>query len=272
MEKIILVTGASSGFGKETVKKLLKHGHTVYATARRLEPMADLKENGAYIFKMDVTIPSEISAVVSQIIKNHHRIDVLVNNAGYGGYGMLEAVSIEEAKKQFDVNVFGLASVTKAVLPYMRKQRSGRIINLSSMVGRVSFPMIGWYGASKQAVESLSDSLRREVKSFGISVSIIEPGAMATEFLDVSLKQIATVNHPEEYQKNVDNFVKVFKDKYTKAPGPYMVANAVLNAVDSSRPKIRYAVGNDCKLAIAINKILPTGIMDYVTREIFSIR
>ncbi len=234
MGKVVLITGASAGFGKLAVTELLNQGHTVYAGARR--------------------------------------IDVLVNNAGYGGYGMVEAVPLEEAQRLFDANVFGLARLTKAVLPHMRAKRSGTIINMSSVVGQVGSPMIGWYGASKHAVEALSDALRAEVKSFGIKVSLIEPGAMRTEFLDVALNQIKTVEHPQEYRSNVSNFVEAFKKAYSNAPGPEKVVKTILKATNSNNPKARYTVGSDCKAAIILSKILPAKAMDNVMRSMFNIK
>ncbi len=272
MSKVILITGASAGFGHLAVQELLKQGHIVYAGARRLDKMNDLKSLGAKTYKMDVTKDEDVDAVVTDIIKNEKRIDVLVNNAGYGGYGMVEAVSLEEAHRQFDVNVFGLARVTKAVLPHMRKQNSGTIINMSSVVGRASSPMIGWYGSSKFAIESLSNSLRAEVKSFGIKISLIEPGAMNTEFLEVAERQIKTVNHPDAYKENVSNFIKAFRGSYSKAPGPEKVVKTIVKATNSNNPKVRYTVGIDCKMAVMISKILPAKAMDNVMRMMFKIK
>ncbi len=272
MSKVVLITGASAGFGNLAVKELLKQGHTVYAGARRLEKMRDIEKLGAKIYKMDVTSDEDVTKVVADIIKNEGKTDVLINNAGYGGYGMVEAVSLKEAQRQFDANVFGLARVTKAVLPHMRTKRRGTIINMSSLVGKVSSPMIGWYGASKHAVEALSDALRAEVKGFGIKVAIIEPGAMATEFLDVALKQIQTVNHPEEYNANVSNFVESFKKNYARAPGAEKVVKAILKATNSSNPKARYTVGSDCKMAMMMRGILPDKAMDSVMRKVFNFK
>ncbi len=272
MNKVILITGASAGFGNLAAKELLKQGHTVYAGARRLEKMRDLEKFGAKIYKMDVTSDKDVDIVVADIIKKEGKIDVLLNNAGYGGYGMVEAVSLEEAKHQFDTNVFGLARVTKAVLPHMRNKKSGTIINMSSVVGKVSSPMIGWYGASKHAVESLSDALRAEVKGLGINVAIIEPGAMNTEFLDVALKQIQTVEHPQEYKANVLNFIEGFKKNYEKAPGPESVVKAILKATNSNNPKTRYKVGSDCKMAMMMHSILPDKTMDNVMRMMFHLK
>ncbi len=272
MNKVVLITGASAGFGNLAARELLKQGHTVYAGARRLDKMRDIEKLGAKIYKMDVTVDEDVDIVVADIIKNEGKIDVLVNNAGYGGYGMVEAVALSEAQRQFDVNVFGLARVTKAVLPHMRNKKSGTVINLSSVVGKISSPMIGWYGASKHAVEALSDALRAEVKGFGIKVAIIEPGAMVTEFLDVALKQIQTVEHPQEYKLNVSNFIEAFKKNYIKAPGPEPVVNAILKATNSNNPKTRYKVGSDSKMAIMLHSLLSDKAMDNVMRMMFNLK
>ncbi len=272
MKKVILITGASAGFGHQTAKALLRQGHTVCAGARRLEKMRDLEARGAKIYKLDVTSDEDVNTVVSDILQQEGRIDVLVNNAGYGGYGMVEAVSLTEARRQFETNVFGLARVTKAVLPHMRQQKRGTIINVSSVVGRVPSPMIGWYGASKHAVEALSDALRAEVKGFGIHVALIEPGAMRTEFLEVALRQITTVQHPEAYRDNVSNFVAAFQRAYQKAPGAEKVAAAILHAANASAPKARYTVGRDAKMAILLSRLLPATAMDRVMKRVFQLK
>ena len=165
-----LVTGASSGIGEETARELQKRGFTVYAAARRVERMAGLKADGINVLKMDVTDEKSVKAGIAKILKETGRVDVLINNAGYGSYGSVEDVPIAEAKYQFDVNVFGLALVTQLVLPHMREKRSGRIINISSIGGRIYEPLGGWYHATKFAVEGLSDSMRVELKPFGIKV------------------------------------------------------------------------------------------------------
>lgn len=180
--KVILLTGASSGIGYESAEVLAKQGHKVYGAARRIEKIKELESQGIIPIKMDITDADSIKDAVKTIIEAEGRIDVLINNAGYGSYGAVEDVSIKEAKKQFEVNIFGLARLTQLVLPYMRKQKCGRIINISSMAGRVATYMGAWYHATKYALEGLSDSLRMEVKDFGIDVVLIEPGAIKTDW------------------------------------------------------------------------------------------
>lgn len=179
--KVILLTGASSGIGHEAAMELLAQGHIVYAAARRVEKMEDLAAAGAHVLSLDVTDSSSISGVVNAVLSQQGRIDVLINNAGYGYLGALEGVSMEEARRQLDVNVFGLAEMTKQVLPYMRERRSGRIINISSVAGKVGIAFVGWYNVSKFAVESYSDVLRKEVRQFGIDVVLIEPSGIKTD-------------------------------------------------------------------------------------------
>ena len=179
-EKVIIITGASSGIGFTTAGMLAKQGHVVYGAARRIEKMASLKAFGVRPLEMDVTSEASINEALSIVLKVEGRIDILINNAGYGSLGSIEDVTIDEARQQFDVNLFGLAMFTKKVLPYMRFQKRGTIINVGSMAGRFSSCFGGWYHATKYALEAFSDSLRMEVKPFGIHVSIIEPGGIKT--------------------------------------------------------------------------------------------
>ena len=168
--KVILITGASSGIGKDTALSLIKEGHIVYGAARRLEMMQDIVQAGGHAIKMDILNNEDVDKAVDRVISEHKRIDVLVNNAGYGLWGAVETISIDEAKRQFDVNIFGLAYLTKKVIPLMRNQKSGKIINMSSMGGKVYTPFGAWYHATKYALEGWSDCLRIELKSFGIDV------------------------------------------------------------------------------------------------------
>ena len=181
-KKVILITGASSGMGKESAKALIRKGHAVYAAARRIEQMEDLKSMGGYPIEMDITSENDVREVIETIIRKEGRIDVLWNNAGYGLYGAVEDVPIEDAKKQFEVNLFGLAAITQKVVPYMREANRGTIINTSSMGGKMYTPMGAWYHASKHAVEGFSDCLRLELEPFNIKVVVLEPGIIITEF------------------------------------------------------------------------------------------
>lgn len=168
MPKVILITGASSGMGKEAAKKLIQEGHTVYTLARRIDQMQDLKAIGGFPMQMDITNEADIDNAVDTIIKKEGRIDVLWNNAGYGLYGAVEEIPITEAKKQFEVNLFGLALLTQKIIPFMRNAKSGIIINTSSMGGKMYSPMGAWYHATKHALEGWSDCLRLELKPLGL--------------------------------------------------------------------------------------------------------
>jgi NAD(P)-dependent dehydrogenase (short-subunit alcohol dehydrogenase family) len=186
MNEVTLVTGASSGIGEATARALLHAGHTVYAGARRVERMQGLAGHGAKLLALDVTDDASMQAAIAAIERNEGRLDALVNNAGYGSYGSLEEVPLEEGRRQFEVNVFGLARLTQLVLPLMRRQRRGRIVNVTSIGGKIHEPFGSWYHATKFAVEGLSDCLRMELARHGIDVIVIEPGAIRTEWAGIS--------------------------------------------------------------------------------------
>src|SRR6476619_3689489 len=181
MSKVALVTGASSGIGKSIAVHLVESGWTVYAVARGVERMAALEARGIIPFAMDVTDDASMVAGVDRVITEQGQIDALVNNAGYGSYGPVEHVPIDEARRQFEVNVFGLARLTQLVTPHMRTRRRGRIVNISSIGGKLYEPLGAWYHATKFAVEGLSDSLRLELKQHGIDVAVIEPAGTKSE-------------------------------------------------------------------------------------------
>lgn len=210
-KKVILITGASSGMGKETAKTLIKQGHTVYSVARRIDQMQDLKILGGHPIQMDITNESDIQNVVDVIIEKEGKIDILWNNAGYGLYGSVEDVPVDEARQQFEVNVFGLAAITQKVIPYMRKANAGTIINTSSMGGKMYTPLGAWYHATKHAVEGFSDCLRLELKPFNINVVVLEPGIIVTEFGDVMLKNINTFSSKGAYSSLTNKLITATK-------------------------------------------------------------
>jgi len=260
--KIVLITGASAGFGKRTAEKLLDEGYTVYAAARRVERMSDIEAKGADILKMDVTDTASVEAGVDQVIREQGRIDVLFNNAGYGSYGTIECIPIEEIQRQYDVNVFGMGRLIKTVLPHMREKKSGLIINTASIVGHVSTPVLGWYASTKHAVEAISDALRMEVKHLGIDVVMIEPGAVKTEFDEVAFATLDRVEHPEDYKALVAAFRKYSENAYAKCPGPESTADAVVKAIKAKRPKTRYATTTDAKLLPKVRRWLGDRLFD----------
>jgi len=211
---IILVTGASSGMGQETAKRLLRDGHTVYAAARRMDQMQDLRAAGAIALKMDITKEDDIATAVNTIIAGHGGVDVLINNAGFGMYGSVEETSIADARYQFDVNLFGMARLTQLLLPAMRKKGAGKIVNVSSMGGKIYSPLGAWYHATKHAVEGWSDCLRIELAPFGIDVVIIEPGLIATEFGQVLLDPMLQRSGHGPYKALAQGVAKGTRNSY----------------------------------------------------------
>ena len=247
--KVALVTGASSGIGDATARRLAQLGYTVYAVARRADRMAALKEQGIRTESADVTDDAALVALVGKIISETGRIDVVVNNAGYGSYGALEDVPIAEARRQFDVNVFALARLIQLVLPHMRAQSDGYIVNVSSIGGKIWEPLGSWYHATKFAVEGLSDSLRAEVAGFGVKVVIIEPGAIRTEWAAISADNLeaASAGTPYREQARFVSGTLRATDKSRLTSGPAVVADAIGKAVQSPRPRTRYAVGGGAR-------------------------
>ena len=256
MKKVILITGASSGIGKDTAISLIKHGHVVYGAARRLEMMQDIIQAGGHAIKMDILKEKNIDDVVNQIIKEQSRVDVLINNAGYGLWGAVETISINEAKRQFDVNIFGLAYLTKKIIPFMREQKSGKIINMSSMGGKVYTPFGAWYHATKYALEGWSDCLRIELKSFGIDVILIEPGVIKTEFQDVMMDSTVERSIGTPYEKKLKALEKATQEMYARGIGspPSTITKLIIKAINSHNPKRRYVGGLFAKPMLFIKK------------------
>ncbi len=263
MKKIVLITGASSGIGKSTAKKLIKQGYIVYATARRTERLKELEDVGLKTMFLDVTDDKSMKKVVDTIISEQGKIDILINNAGYGSLGPIQNVSIEEAKHQFEVNVFGLARLTQLVLPYMIKRRSGKIINISSVAGKVTSIINGWYSASKFAVEALSDALRLEVKPFGIEVIIIEPEGIESEWHVIAIKHLLNASRTTAYKKIAENMAQTMNKRHTRGAEPLeVIAETISNALKAKRPHSRYAVPRQAKIAIFLRWLLPDRLFD----------
>ena len=256
MKKVILITGASSGIGKDTALSLIKEGHIVYGAARRLEMMKDIVQAGGYAIKMDILNNEDVDKAIDRVISEHNRIDVLVNNAGYGLWGAVETISIDEAKRQFDVNIFGLAYLTKKVIPIMRNQKSGKIINMSSMGGKVYTPFGAWYHATKYALEGWSDCLRIELKSFGIDVILIEPGVIKTEFQDVMMDSTVERSIGTPYEKKLKALEKATQEMYARGIGspPSTITKLIIKAINSHNPKRRYVGGLFAKPMLFIKK------------------
>lgn len=261
----ILVTGASSGMGKETAKRLLQDGHTVYVAARRLEQMQDLQAMGAIALKMDITQEDDIVAAVQTITAGHGGVDVLINNAGFGMYGSVEETTITDARYQFEVNLFGMARLTQMLLPAMRKKGAGKIVNLSSMGGKIYTPLGAWYHATKHALEGWSDCLRIELAPFGIDVVIIEPGIIATEFGNVLLDPMLKRSGHGPYKALAQGMAKGTRDSYGKpgaASSPSVVVDAIVKALAARRPRTRYAVGKLARPMILLRTFFGDRVFD----------
>lgn len=263
--RIALVTGASSGIGRATAQLLAGNGYYVFAMARRKDRLEQIRCENIEPVPLDVKDPEAIKAAVNHAVTTRGRIDLLVNNAGYGQLGAIECVSMEAAHEQFEVNVFGYARFMQAVMPHMRAQQSGCIVNIASILGKITIPGFGWYAASKHAVEALSETLRGEAMKFGIDVIVIAPGLIKTEFAAKEFELLETVEHPPTYQKLVDALPRLLKDE-RKAPGPEIIAQAVLKAATASFPPMRHALPADSKLAVISRWFLGSRIFDWAVR------
>ena len=256
-KKVALVTGASSGIGKAIVRQLLGDGWVVYGAARRTDKMDDIAKEGAKTLSLDVTDETSMKRGIDALLAAEGRIDALVNNAGYGSYGALEEVPIEEARRQFDVNVFGVVRLTQLVLPAMRAAKSGTIVNIGSMGGRIWMPIGGWYHATKHAIEVLSDTLRLEVKPFGIRVVLVQPGSIASEWAGISADNLEKASVGTAYGALTTPTTKLLRRAAGNAAPPEVVARAVSRAVNSRSPARRYAVPFDAKMLIFLVRWLP---------------
>ena len=219
--------------------------------------------------RLDVTDEAQVEAAINFVIETKGQLDVLINNAGYGLYGTIEGLTGAQVRHAFDVNVFGLGNVTRAALPHMRLQGAGTIVNIGSVVGKVSSPVLGWYAASKHAVEGMTDALRLEVKPFGIHVVLIEPGWINTGFEDVAVTTLKNSDDPECYDELKTNFEKVVRNGYEGGAGPEVVSKAVLKAIQSDKPKARYAVGPQAALSIRMKRLTTDGLMDAITERMY---
>jgi NADP-dependent 3-hydroxy acid dehydrogenase YdfG len=278
VSKAVLITGCSSGIGHATAKRLAEKGHTVYATARRVESLADLAAAGCKTLALDVTDEASMTAAVDAVEAAEGAVGALVNNAGYSQSGAVETVPMEKVRAQFETNVFGLVRMCQLVLPGMRRQGYGRIVNISSMGGRLVFPGGGAYHGTKYAVEALSDALRFEVRGFGVDVSIIEPGLITTEFGNTAADSLGgtgdEMDPDDAYAKfngNVGAATKAVYDGPMRhlGGGPDTVAKAIEKAITSGRPKTRYVVTPSARLALFNRKLMPDRAWDAMMRAQF---
>lgn len=276
-KKIAVITGASSGFGLLTTLELAKKDYLVIATMRNLEKQVDLLsqatklnlQQNIKIQQLDVTDQSSIHNF-ELFLKDINRIDLLINNAGYANGGFVEEIRVEEYRKQFETNLFGAISITQLVLPYMRVQKNGKIINISSISGQVGFPGLSPYVSSKYALEGWSESLRLEVKPFGIDVALIEPGSYNTNIWEVG-KQLATnqSDTSSPYKEYMDKIQKHINSGSDTFGNPIDVANKIVEIAESKHTNLRYPIGKGVKFMIFAKKILPWRLWEYLVLRTF---
>jgi len=244
--RVWFITGCSTGFGRELAKAVLARGERVVATARKVEEVQDFEESGpelARAVRLDVTDPEEVSGAVDAALDAFGRIDVLVNNAGYGSMGGVEEISDEEIRRQFEVNVFGVLNITRAVLPHMRERRQGHIINISSVGGFVGVPGFGIYNGTKFAVEGISEALALETEPLGIHITIVEPGAFRTDWAGRSLAAAPAI---DDYRETVGQTREYISNENGNQQGnPRLAAEAMISAVEADEPPLRLPLGDD---------------------------
>jgi NADP-dependent 3-hydroxy acid dehydrogenase YdfG len=262
VSKAVLITGCSTGIGRETAKHLAERGWNVYATARRPETIADLEAEGCKTLALDVNDEASMAAAVKAVQDAEGAVGVLVNNAGYSQSGAIEDVSMDDVRRQFETNVFGLVRMCQLVLPGMRDQGWGKIVNVSSMGGRLTFPGGGFYHATKYSVEAISDALRFEVRGFGVDVAIIEPGLIRTSFGDTAAHGVGAATSDDGPYAGFNAAVaKATKEVYEDGPlaklggGPEKVARAIEKAISKRRPRTRYKVTPSARMAMGMRRL-----------------
>jgi NAD(P)-dependent dehydrogenase (short-subunit alcohol dehydrogenase family) len=269
-ERVAIVTGASSGIGEATAHRLRQTGFVTYAGARRLDRMAVLADQGVHVAELDVSDDDSMVALVDRVLAEQGRIDVLVNNAGYGSYGSVEDVPLDEGRRQLEVNLFGLARMSQLVIPSMRLAGTGRILNVSSIGGHFGEALGAWYHASKFAVEGFSDSLRLELHEFGIHVVVIEPGLIRTEWGGGALDSARQYSGSGAYARQVDAMAALYAQAENRGAEPTVIAETILQAVQARRPKARYATPFSAKAIIAATTLVPDRLLDGGVRAMMS--
>lgn len=263
---VVLVTGATSGIGLHTAAILANQGFLVYGAGRRQSGLDALAERGIRSIALDLTEEQSIKQVVNQINKEAGGVDILINNAGYGSYGAIEDVPLDEARRQFQVNVFGLAELTRLILPHMRSRHRGRILNVSSMAGRMTTYMGAWYHATKYALEAFSDALRMETRRFGIDVVLVEPGCIRTAWGTIAADNLIRSSASGPYQSEAIRVAKGLNTLYTSSllTSPQKMARIVVRAATVSRPRTRYLDGFGAKALVALHTLLPDRLFDFL--------
>jgi NAD(P)-dependent dehydrogenase (short-subunit alcohol dehydrogenase family) len=279
--KTILITGATAGIGRHAALELVRQGHHVIATGRREAALQTLAEEAATLGKesgglldtlrLDVTDPASIAAAVDEVdnkLTAGRGLDVLVNNAGYGQMGPVEEVSDADVRRQYETNVFGLLAVTRAFVPRMRERGEGRVVNVSSIGGRFTFPLMGIYNSTKYAVESISDALRNELAPFGVAVSIVEPGPIATEFNDVAMETINVERFSGSPYEAIVARADKFRAKFESgASRPEVTTRAIVHACVARRPGIRYVAPRMLGIVLFFLTFIPTALLDFVMQR-----
>jgi NAD(P)-dependent dehydrogenase (short-subunit alcohol dehydrogenase family) len=272
VSKAVLITGCSSGIGRATAERLAGVGWKVYATARDVESISPLAERGCELLRLDVTDEGSMRSAVEEVERREGAVGVLVNNAGYSQSGAVETVPMEKVRRQFETNVFGLARMCQLVLPGMRRQGWGRIVNVSSMGGKLTFPGGGYYHATKHAVEALSDALRFEVEGFGVEVSVIEPGLIQTGFAQTAVGAIDGSQEKGPYANFEAAVARATAETYERGPllrlggGPGAVAARIEEAISARNPRSRYAVTPSAHLLLWLRRLLPDRAWDALLR------
>jgi NADP-dependent 3-hydroxy acid dehydrogenase YdfG len=272
--KAVLITGCSSGIGHATAERLAQAGWNVYASARRPETLGELETKGCKTLALDVTDEASMQAAVKTVTDAEDAIGVLINNAGYSQSGAVETVPMEQARRQFETNVFGLLRLTQLVLPGMRAQRWGKVVNISSMGGRLTFPGGGLYHATKYSVEALSDALRFELRGFGVDVIVIEPGLIITNFGEVASASVQGAGGEGAYDGFNRKVAELTEGAYNGpmaklGAGPEAVAKTIERAIGSGRPRARYRVTASAKLMIGQRRLVPDRLWDLMMRSQF---
>lgn len=261
-KKVVLVTGSSSGNGQSIAQLLAQKNFTVFGTTR--DPSGVQTIPGVEVLPLDVQLDESVNTCVNTLLKKAGRMDILVNNAGYTLAGAIEEITLEQAKAQFETNFFGVARMVKAVLPIMRRQGNGQIINISSAVGLASLPFLGVYSASKFALEGYTEALRHEVKPFHIRVSLVEPGFIKTNLLHSTQYGTDRISDYDPWQQGA---AEVYRQCVEKAIEPTQVAECVLDVIESKSPKLRYTVGKDASRIARLRWLLPQSLFEQSTRR-----
>lgn len=267
MKKVILITGVSSGIGKKAAEHLIAQGHIVYGASRKAEQEKDLAALGIQLMTLDVINDEDCENCVNRVMLEQGRIDVLINNAGFGLYGAVEDIPLIDAKYEMDVNVFGLAKMTQLVIPHMRKQQGGTIINMSSIAGKITTAMGAWYHTSKFAVEGFSNALRLELRQFGIHVVLIQPGLIRTNFEEIANASIAKYSGTGEYQKLGEAMARTYvkaeqKGSFFYGSDPLVIAKVISKAVNKKRPRTRYVAGHLGKISLVARRYVSDRVYD----------